>query len=551
MTNTSPTPTTPKRLKYAPILLLIAINLIIGVFVLHDYGNSWDEFKFYKYANLTLGSLEKWWSEGVFPTFGNTYDNYGPAYVVGITLVTRTLGKLGIDWAVPQIRHFIYFATFQLGVYYFYCLCLRWLHDWAAFGATLLFSTQPLFWGHAFISPKDIPFMSFFLASVALGLRAHDSVLGEGHVPRIFDAVAANWRQLSKNSKRNLLVATLLWLTALSLLVCGTQVFYNLISNVMSGLYQSNQQTLLGRLFAFVAEDAYQASANIYIGKAFTLFQQLRFLLLIISPAPIIWYFWKKFRPIFTLINAPIILAGFALGLTTSIRILGPLAGLLVGLYMLVKSGKRAIPVLFFYTLIALYVVYVSWPYLWPNPLEHVYESLTVMSRYPWRGETLFNYNYYSSADIPWTYLPVVLAIQFTEPVLVLFLIGLIGLVWVWIKTKNRQNLLILVSIWFFIPVIGLVVSRAPLYDNSRQVFFLLPPIFLVAGIALDMIFETIHRPMLKAIIMAALILPGIFQGVKLHPYQYIYYNSIIGGVKGAYRRFELDYWGLSYPEAA
>ncbi|MEA3349517.1 MAG: hypothetical protein U9Q82_02725, partial [Chloroflexota bacterium] len=25
----------------------------------------------------------------------------------------------------------------------------------------------------------------------------------------------------------------------------------------------------------------------------------------------------------------------------------------------------------------------------------------------------------------------------------------------------------------------------------------------------------------------------------------------IIGGVKGAYRRFELDYWGLSYPEAA
>jgi len=46
----------------------------------------------------------------------------------------------------------------------FYELCERWLTRNASLGATLLFATQPLFWGHAFISPKDIPFLTFFSA---------------------------------------------------------------------------------------------------------------------------------------------------------------------------------------------------------------------------------------------------------------------------------------------------------------------------------------------------------------------------------------------------
>jgi len=38
---------------------------------------------------------------------------------------------------------------------------------------------------------------------------------------------------------------------------------------------------------------------------------------------------------------------------------------------------------------------------------------------------------------------------------------------------------------------------------------------------------------------------------VRLHPYEYLYYNTFIGGEAGAFRRFELDYWGTSYREAA
>jgi hypothetical protein len=51
--------------------------------------------------------------------------------------------------------------------------------------------------------------------------------------------------------------------------------------------------------------------------------------------------------------------------------------------------------------------------------------------------------------------------------------------------------------------------------------------------------------------VIALAVLPGVIAGLRLHPYEYIYYNSFAGGVQGASRRYELDYWGTSYREAA
>jgi hypothetical protein len=35
----------------------------------------------------------------------------------------------------------------------------------------------------------------------------------------------------------------------------------------------------------------------------------------------------------------------------------------------------------------------------------------------------------------------------------------------------------------------------------------------------------------------------------ELHPYEAVYFNSLVGGVDGAEGRYPLDYWGLSYKE--
>ncbi len=50
---------------------------------------------------------------------------------------------------------------------------------------------------------------------------------------------------------------------------------------------------------------------------------------------------------------------------------------------------------------------------------------------------------------------------------------------------------------------------------------------------------------------MTLCLLPGIVDAVRLHPYEYIYYNRFVSGVSGAFRKYEMDYWGISYREAA
>ena len=526
--------------KISPIFYLLLINILIGVLILPSYGDSWDEFKFYKYANLTLRSFE-WFQTGELPTFGNTYDNYGPVYVAGVTLITRLFADAGDDQSISQVRHLDVFLTFQGGVYAFYQLCRRWMRVWAAFGATLLFSTQPLFWGHAFISPKDIPVMAFFLISMHLGLGMVDKV-GAQRENQPDPGFSQN--------KPALVVFTGAWILILSLLVFGTGIFEALFSNLIHSFYAADQPDGLGRLFAAIAEDAFSAPAEIYIQKGMLFFRQTRFLLLLLSPLFLISVYQWKFRPVKNLLSWPVVTAGVFLGLATSIRILSPLAGVLVAGYALLKMGRRSFQLLAVYSLIAIYVLYLTWPYLWPEPWGNLIESVRVMSQYPWLGEVLFNGSYYPSTDLPWTYLPVVLLIQLTEPVWILLLTGLIY----WWRKRTELNSKFLGGLsfgWFVLPVTGLILVQAPLYDNSRQVFFLLPPIFLLGGWGLEGLFQKIERPIFKALIIIGIAIPGIVSGMRLHPYQYIYYNRLVGGVMGAERRFELDYWGLSYFEAA
>jgi hypothetical protein len=107
--------------------------------------------------------------------------------------------------------------------------------------------------------------------------------------------------------------------------------------------------------------------------------------------------------------------------------------------------------------------------------------------------------------------------------------------------------LLVLTLVWFALPLAGFILSRTPLYDNFRQVFFILPPVFLMVGV----VFEKIKQTALQMALIALVILPGVIGILRLHPYEYIYYNTFVGGEVGAFRRFELDYWGTSYREAA
>jgi hypothetical protein len=93
------------------------------------------------------------------------------------------------------------------------------------------------------------------------------------------------------------------------------------------------------------------------------------------------------------------------------------------------------------------------------------------------------------------------------------------------------------------------------MYDGMRHFFFILPTIFIFAGFGFEFIINTLEalsrsRAWLHACLGFLLILPGINGIIKLHPYEYAYYNSFVGGRDGAFRSYETDYWLTCYKEA-
>ena len=459
-----------KTFPQKPILLLLAINILIGLFIFRDYGYSWDEPLFYDYGEaLGYAYSPREWFSGSFDierSFGSSGDDHktrGPAYLLLARGPVSLLEALGLDKA--SAWHLINFLFFQLGAYFLYRLASRWMKPSAALAASALFSWQPLLWGHAFINPKDPPFLVFFLASVCLGFEMVDELLGETSSRRKFSRI---------------------------------------------------------------------------------------------------------------------VLPAIVLGITISIRVLGPLAGLFVSGYALWKFGKRFtafIPALALYGIIAIFAMFVTWPFLWGNPITNFIEVFRLMSDNPTTLSVLFEGEVYRAGELPRRYMPFMLATTLTEPVWPLFVLGVIVGYYQLFKEKRilsrglreaesanswrslrssldlstiRSNIvsLTLIFAWFLILLAYVLLRRPAMYDGLRHFLFILPPIFVFTGFAFELLIDYLPPSWLHAWLIFLIVLPGIIGIFQLHPYDYTYYNSFIGGTSGAFRRYETDYCLTCYKEA-
>ena len=513
--------------KNYPIFIILLSGLLVGFFTFDQYGESWDEESLQKYAVKSLNAYPTWDQEGVADLTYDDLGNYGPFYVMLVEHITQFLSAY-LKNTLSDLRHLIYFITYIAGVLAFYTLAKRWLSEIPAIGATLLFMTQPLLWGHAFINPKDTPFLAFFLLSLVFGFKMMDSIKPISSDPLI------------PSAKRTLTLLTVLWLVSVFSLFFFTQAFHNYITSLVISAQSGGTN-----IITLIAKNITTVSSDVYVQCYFLLFLQARtYYFLLISA--LLLFIWYRLQPNLLKLLIAVLPSAVLLGLTTSTRILGPFAGLIIVYFALRTKGRQAIPALAIYAVIAMMAMYLTWPYLWMDPVGHFLESLETMSLYPWGGLVLFNGVKYTSSTLPYSYLPVLFAIQLTEPVWALSIVG-------WVVTiasgvrSGKRGLVELSLLWFVIPFIGFVIMRLALYDNFRQVLFILPPIFLMAGVA----FEKIKNIKWQIALVILCLFPGIAGIVSLHPYEYIYYNRFIGGMDGAQGRFETDYWVTSYREAA
>jgi hypothetical protein len=523
-----------------PLTILLAMAFIVAILTLNHYGESWDELKLYDYASDSLKAYVTWPQLGTIPVTGDHFENYGPAFVMLTALLTKGLTHLLPDLQAVDVQHLIYFLTFLAGIWAFHQLAARWMSRGAALGASLLFMTQPVFWGHAFINPKDIPLLAFFLLAVYLGMRMHDSMFGGGIDSR-FESATAAWKRLPARRRGLLVGMTVLWLVAVLVLFGGTPLIHQWIEDLVRGA-ASGQISWTAQ----IAPRIQRIGPEIYAGKFFVLFLRIRAVLFLLLSGLLLWLYRTFPDGLKTL--GIILPAGMVLGLAVSIRIFGVWAGILVAGYMLWKSGRKTLLPVGVYGMTAIATMYLTWPYLWPNPMGHFLETVQVMAQHPWPGSVLFNGGTYAANDLPASYVPVLLAVQLTEPVWLLFIAGLAAALRGFASRRPEScELPALTLVWFMLPLATFVILRPTLYDNFRQCFFIVPPIFLMAGLA----FDQIRKPSLQRAVIGLVILPGLIASLSLYPYEYVYYNQVIGGVAGAVDRFELDYWGTSYREAA
>ena len=555
---------------------------VFGYFLSLDYGMSWDiimQMAIGKY-NQTYLSFENFFHPAPFDFPGHE-KYYGPIHEILIQTVIVFFSKFNLRATELQLTYWMNFSSFLLGVFFFYHLARRYMREWMALLSALLFFSQPLLFGHAFINSKDIPFLSFFTASVFLGLKMIEQLEGSLSSSEVSDLkigrfVLREWKEYPSKRKHFVVRFVGGWGIALLLVLIFWSILTQWVASIIFQSMQVENQNILGQLFLPFAESANVLPPEAYVTKGVILFTRFvrqifffSFLFLVaasISALPKtvykIWqegiriyifeFFSKKYigKIAKLLFNKWILLAGIFAGIATSIRVLGPaVAGLVAFLFIWKKKEKSLAPITAYF-LVMVFTTYLTWPILWSTGLGGVFQTVKVMADFPWNSGVLFRGALYKSFALPASYLPVLLSVQLTEPVLIGFIGGFLLLLWLKKQQNIDPSLFGLLILWFFLPFWGVILFRPNIYDNFRQFLFILPPVFIIAGIGFGWLSEKITIKWVNVLLAIGILLPGILAVLRLHPYEYAYYNSFVGGENGAFRQFEMDYWAISTNEA-
>jgi len=261
-----------------PLLLLLLIGLAAGLPVFNDYGLSWDEPLFYAYAAAIPGAYSiRARLDGTFnmeDAYGPSADHaaYGPAYLLLAQPLVDGLAALTHS-TEPDLWHLVNYLTFVIGALLLYLLCRRWVSPWAAFGAALLFLTQPVLWGHAWINPKDMPFLVFFIAAMLTGLRLVDVLRQGAPSPQpSLEQADRYWQQ----RRRAWQVAGIVLVALALIVVLFWGRWQTLFSDLIQQAYLAPANSTLGRLFARLAPNAGQVPVEAYINKALIWLNRLK-----------------------------------------------------------------------------------------------------------------------------------------------------------------------------------------------------------------------------------------------------------------------------------
>jgi len=139
------------------------------------------------------------------------------------------------------------------------------------------------------------------------------------------------------------------------------------------------------------------------------------------------------------------------------------------------------------------------------------------------------------------------LAVIYSTPLIILFF-SCIGLL---ISFQNiKKSTYLLIVIWFLFPILRISLPGTTIYGGIRHIFEFIPAMAILSGIGAQAVVYFFYRyfvkfkkfpiyfPIQKLLFLQILavlsFIPIILKIISIHPNENVYYNPLIGGLKGA-----------------
>jgi hypothetical protein len=184
----------------------------------------------------------------------------------------------------------------------------------------------------------------------------------------------------------------------------------------------------------------------------------------------------------------------------------------------------------------------VFWPWAGGAPLIRPFEALLGVSQYPWEGTVLYRAFEHPSDELPWHYAPWLFLIT-TVPVV------LAGAAFSLLSVRNWPDGRRQAALWAIaaFPIAASIARGSTLYDGVRHLLFVYPVLVVLAAAGWTGLHARARTLLQRGIVVLALAAglgSALVVMVRYHPNQGAYFNSIVGGSGGAFKRYDIDYWG-------
>ena len=259
----------------------------------------------------------------------------------------------------------------------------------------------------------------------------------------------------------------------------------------------------------------------------------------------------------------------FTSALATDLRLMGiflPVLSLFFIFIMSLRSktfiNKNFLSIFLFLFLTPSFII-IFWPYLWSDPLINFLIAFKKFSAFPWSGKNLYFGEYIDANYVPWHYSLVWITI--TTPIIytLFFIFGIFFISKrfagrllnikedkeyndLWRGKKEMLDFMIFLN--FFLPIFLTISLNSTLSDGWRHLYFIYPSFLLISLYGFERLLRRNRKYKYIISFTIVCLLINTFNMIKIHPYQYVYFNFLAG--KNVEKKFDADYWALSNKQA-